>query len=314
MRRLWGGVLLGLGVFLVVLAGLLRFYVADRAVVIPIDQYAKTVAVGPGRYFDTATLTEKQADLTATRILKADVAASNDDTGVWDVSVAIETGDQALVRASLDRVAFDRSSAASVDCCGAAVDGEPAVHQGVTYKFPFQIGTEDQLFWDVNSRQSYPAKFQGEETLQDLTVYRFVQQIPGRQLRTTTVPGSLVGESAASYDAPVWYTNTRTVWVEPVSGVIVKGLEQTSTTLRNAAGQDRITVLQADLTFDEPTQGRQADLARDAIGKINLITLWLPIAALVLGLLLLAAGLLILRGGSRSEPTAPVEESEPALR
>lgn len=314
MRRLWGGVLLSLGVFLVVLAGLLRFYVADRAVVIPIDQYAKTVAPGAGRYFDTSTLSEKQADLTATRILKADVAASGDDTGVWDVSVAIETGDLTLVRATLDRVAFDRRTAQSVDCCGAAVDGEPARHQGVTYKFPFDVERRDYPLWDANSRKAYPARFVAEEQVQGLPVYKFIQEVPGQEIRTTTVPGSLVGESAASFEAPVWYQNTRTVWVEPASGVIVKGNEQTRTTLRNTAGQDRVVVLEADLTFDEPTQARQTDIARDAISRIDLIRRWLPLGALLLGLILLTAGVLVLRGRARSEPTAPAEEPEPALR
>ena len=159
MRRLWGGVLLGLGVFLIVLAGLFRFFVADRAILTPIDQYTKTVAPGAGTYFDTASLSEKRADLTATRILRGDVAASTADVGVWDVSVAVETGDTSLVRASLDRVAFDRKTAESVDCCGAGVDGEPVRHEGVTYKFPFDTEQQDYLLWDVNSRKSYPARY-----------------------------------------------------------------------------------------------------------------------------------------------------------
>lgn len=315
MRRLWGGVLLSLGVFLIVLAGLFRFFVADRAIETPIDQYTKTVAPGPGTYFDTASLSEKRADLTATRILKGDVAASSDDVGVWDVSVAVETGDGSLVRASLDRVAFDRKTAQSVDCCGAGVDGEPVRHEGVTYKFPFGTAKQDYLFWDVNSRRSYPARYVSEEQLQDLTVYKFIQQVPGQQLRTTDVPGSLVGESAATFSAPVWYQNTRTVWVEPTTGVIVKGNEQTRTTLRNSQGQDRVVVLEADLTFDEATQRQQADLARDGMGSIDLIRLWLPLAALLLGLILLAAAVLVLRGGDRGRPAEPaVEEPEPALR
>ena len=315
MRRLWGGVLLGLGVFLIVLAGLFRFFVADRAVLTPIDQYTKTVAPGAGTYFDTASLSEKRADLTATRILRGDVAASTADVGVWDVSVVVETGDTSLVRASLDRVAFDRKTAEAVDCCGAGVDGEPVRHEGVTYKFPFDTEQQDYLLWDVNSRKSYPARYVAEEELQGLTVYKFVQEVPGQQLRTTEVPGSLVGESAATFSAPVWYQNTRTVWVEPQTGVIVKGNEQTRTTLRNGQGQDRVVVLEADLTFDEATQQQQAELARDGMRSIDLIRLWLPLAALLLGLIMLAAAVLVLRGGDRGRPAEPaVEEPEPALR
>jgi hypothetical protein len=315
MRRLWGGVLLALGVFLVVLAGLLRFYVADRAIETPIDQYATTVAPGPGTYFDPGSLTEIRADLMATRTVRGDVPASTDTVGVWDVFVAVETGDGVLVRSSLDRVAFDRKTAESVDCCGAAVDGEQARHEGVSYKFPF--GTEKQTysFWDVNSRRAYPARYVSEEQVQDLTVYKFIQQIPAQRIRTAEVPGSVVGERAATVQAPVFYQNTRTVWVEPKSGVIVKGNEQTRTTLRNSQDQDRVVVLEADLTFDDDTQRQQADLARDGMGKIDLIRLWLPLAALLLGLILLAAAALILRESGRGQhAAAATDEPEPALR
>ena len=99
----------------------------------------------------------------------------------------------------------------------------------------------------------------------------------------------------------MWYQNTRTVWVEPKTGVIVKGNEQTRTTLRNGQGQDRVVVLEADLTFDEATQQQQAELARDGMRSIDLIRLWLPLAALLLGLIMLAAAVLVLRGG-RSGP------------
>jgi DUF3068 family protein len=315
MRRLWGGVLLALGIFLFVLAGMLRFYAADRAVQTPIDQYAKTVAPGPGRYFDASTLKEVSADLTAIRTVKGDVRASTGDRGVWDVFVAVETGTGTLVRQYQDRVAFDRRTAESVSCCGEAVDGEPAKHTGVSYKFPFGTKKQDYQLWDTNAKNAYPAKFVSEEKVQGLTTYKFIEQVPSQQVRTVEVPGSLVGESATLFQAPAFYSNTRTVWVEPKSGVIVKGSESTNSTLRNSAGEDKITVLQADFTFDDQTQRNQAELARDAIGKINLISLWLPLGALVLGLILIAAGLLVLRAPKpRQDATVSEDEPEPALR
>ena len=136
MRRFLGPVLLGVGVFLLVLAGLLNFFVADRVIVTPIDQYAQTVSPGPGRYLDPATLQERSADLVAVRTLKADVAASDKDTAVWDVSVVLSTGDGTFVRATVDRVATDRRSAEAVNCCGEAVDSVPTRHTGVSLQVP----------------------------------------------------------------------------------------------------------------------------------------------------------------------------------
>jgi hypothetical protein len=295
MRRVWGAVLVGLGVFLVVLAGMLRFWAADQLTVTPKDQYSVTVAPGSGTYFDPGTLTSKTSDLVARRTVKGDVNASNDTTGVWDVSLLIETGDGTFVRGSLDRVAFDRKSGDSVHCCGEAVDNKPVQHSGLSYKFPFDTKKQTYQWWDPNSSASYPAEYKGEENVQGMKTYKFVEQIPAHQILTQDTPGSLLGESAPSVQAPVFYQNVRTIWVEPRTGVIIKGMEENKTTIRNAAGQDKITVLQATFTFDDPTQRDQVKLAKDAINKINLGKLWAPIGGLVVGLILIVVGAIILR-------------------
>lgn len=296
MRRVWGPALLGLGVFLIVTAGMLRFYVADQLVVTPIDQYAQTVAPGPGAWFDSGALQQRTSDLVATRTVRADVNASNDDRAVWDVSVNLSTGDGTFVRASVDRVAVDRKTGEAVACCGEAVDSTPVRHSGISYKFPFSTEKKDYALWDVNSQRTFPAKYVTEEQVQGVTTYKFIQTIPGFELRTQDVPGAVVGESSATFAAPVWYSNTRTVWVEPRTGIIVKGNEQNRTTLRNSAGEDKVTVVQFDLTFDDRTQRSQADLARDGISQIRLVTLWGPLIAVVLGVLFVIAGLIVTRG------------------
>jgi hypothetical protein len=306
MRRFAGFLLIGFGAFLVSAAVLARLYVLDQVRVIPINHFAQTVAPGTGTYFDLGTLSQKRADLVATRRLKGDVAASNDTTGVWDVSVVLNTADGTFVRASLDRVAFDRKSAESVHCCGEAVDGQATRHEGVTYKFPFATRKENVQFWDVNARQAYPARYVSEEEVQGRTTYKFIQQVPVHQLTTLEVPGALVGESTPSFQAPVIYSNTRTVWVEPTTGVIIKGSEQTRTTLQNSAGQDRVTVLDATLTFDEATQRDQAKLATDGIRRLSLVEWILPAGALLLGLVLAAAGWVLVRG--RPQPEAGADD------
>jgi hypothetical protein len=311
MRRFLGPVLLGVGVFLVVLAGLLKFFVADRVILTPIDQYAQTTSPGPGSYLDPATLQVRSADLVAVRTLKGDVAASNKDTAVWDVSVVLSTGDGQLVRATVDRVATDRRTAEAVNCCGEAVDSVPTRHSGISYKFPFNTQKQEYQFWDSNAKKAVPARYVSEETVQGLTTYKFVSQIPPTQIQTQEVPGSLVGDSAPSVQAPVYYTDTRTVWVEPKTGVIVKGSEQNRTTLRDSAGQDKTVVLQFDLTFNEDTQKSQAQLARDNMGKIDLVTIWLPLIGLLVGIVLIIAGLIIMVSADRATGRH-AEQPEPA--
>jgi hypothetical protein len=306
MRRIAGLVLIGLGAFLVSTAVLARFYVLDQVRVIPIDKLVQTVAPGTGTYFDSdpATLSEKRADLVATRRVKPDVAASNDTTGVWDVSLKIETGDGAFVLASVDRVAYDRKNAQSVHCCGEAVDSAPVQHDGVTYQFPFSTAKQTYQFWDVTSRKAYPARYVSQEKIQGLTTYKFIQEIPTQELTKQEVPGSLVGESAPSFQAPVMYSNTRTVWVEPTTGLIIKGSEQTRTTLRNSAGEDKVIVLEATLTFDNATQRSQADLAKDGINQLRLVGLIVPLVGLILGLAFVVVGYLLRRSSGRPQAGA----------
>jgi hypothetical protein len=314
MRRFVGPVLLGVGVFLVVLAGLLKFFVADRVIVTPIDQYAQTTSPGPGSYLDPVALQVRTADLVAVRTLKGDVAASDKDTAVWDVSVVLSTGDGQLVQATIDRVATDRRTAEAVNCCGEAVNSVPARHSGLSYKFPFDTQKQDYQFWDPNAKKAVPARYVSEETVQGLTTYKFVSHLPATQIQTQEVPGSLVGQSAPSVQAPVYYDDTRTVWVEPKTGVIVKGSEQNLTTLRDSAGQDKTVVLKFDLTFNDDTQRSQAQLARDNIGKIDLVTTWLPLIGLLVGIVLIIAGLIIMVSADRAAArrTEHPEHPEPA--
>ena len=50
--------------------------------------------------------------------------------------------------------------------------------------------------------------------------------------------------------------------------------------------QDKTAVLQFDLTFNDDSQRSQAQLARDNIGKIDLLTTWLPLIGLLVGIVL----------------------------
>lgn len=70
------------------------------------------------------------------------------------------------------------------------------------------------------------------------------------------------------------------------------------------------------LVFDDKTQTRQVDTARDARQKINLLSLYGPLLCLLLGVLLLIGGLLVLRSrtppeGSRAANT-DTEQLQPA--
>lgn len=296
MRRAVGLVLVGLGIFLLVMAPVLKWYVYPSLAKLPLDQNSGSVAVGVGTYYDPAAGPVKDANLVATRAVRGDVPASvkaGDDTVVWNTFTRIERlEDSHLVNARPDRVAMDRRTAMAKNCCNSLPN-----RKGVTYTFP--IGTEKKTYpyYDISLQKDFPAKYVGTETLKGLSVYHFKVTIEPQQLgEPRTVPGALVGDpSQPSVSATVFYASTRDIWVEPTSGVIVKGSDQILQTLRTDGAADKATLLAATLVFNDKTQTQQADTAGESRTQLNMLSLYGPLLCLLLGVLLLIGGLLMLR-------------------
>src|SRR5947209_4465570 len=89
LMKVLGRVLYGLGIFLLVLAPLLRFYAYPHLAVVPIDQVSDTTSVGPNStvfYLDGLTV-KNGVELTYKRRVIGNVAESNKAGGniaVWD--------------------------------------------------------------------------------------------------------------------------------------------------------------------------------------------------------------------------------------
>ena len=158
MRRVVGCVLIGLGVALLALAPFLRFYVYDRLLVTPIDQYAWSVAPGTGSYLNAGNgEMHRNVDMVARRVLFPYVKAATSKVAVWNETVTLmTTADKVVVNASRDRVAFDRKTAMAVNCCGENVDGKPVKHQGIGYKFPFNSEKTSYPFFDTVAKKAFP--------------------------------------------------------------------------------------------------------------------------------------------------------------
>ena len=296
MRRASTYLLIGLAVFLLAISVLLRFYVVPGLLVTPLDQFAETFAPGTGTVFDPAALAERQnVHLIAHRTLRGDVAASSKDRGVWDESVVISDSDGKLISATTDRVAWDRKTGEAVNCCNENVDGTPTKHVGLSYKFPFGAQKKTYQFFDTTAKRAFPMFYKDTEKVQGLTVYRYEQPIKPVQIGEVEVPGALVGSTAASVKAPRFYDNTRTVWIEPVTGIIIKGQEKQHQALRDAAGTDKVTLIGVTLTFDEKTQKQQGDLAKDGRSQKALVGTWVPLGCLLLSLILAGLAFVLAR-------------------
>lgn len=118
--------LFGAGVFLLVLAPLLAWYVAPQAKRTPVDVDTTTVFTGTGSYFDTSKVrTVHGQRITVTRQVRGDVADSEKSgNAVWDVSTSVDS-DATLPAAdtrdslqwTLERWVTDRATNEPVHCC-----------------------------------------------------------------------------------------------------------------------------------------------------------------------------------------------------
>jgi hypothetical protein len=319
MRRFGGYVLLLLGVFLLAAGVLAKTYMYPKLAKAPLDQYSITVSEAPGSTFLNIGELKLETGqlLRARRVVRGDVNAAKkagaDDTAVYDVFVAIETGDGRLVSSNTDRVAFDRKTTQAKNCCGENVNGDTTVkHEGIEYKFPFDAKKQSYQYFDTSLRKATEIKYEATEKIRGLTVYKYVQRIEPTQIAELDVPGSLVGRSEPTVKTGRFYSNVRTTWVEPKTGVIVKGSEQQLSTLRDAAGTELLKITEAHLVFTEKTIEEQSDKAKEGRKSLNALGSTALPAGAVLGLILSGLGLLLLRGGPGSGRHSEVRDQEPA--
>src|SRR5262249_18112630 len=173
------------------------------------------------------------------------------------------------------------------------INNSYAKHSGLILKFPFNTKKKSYPFWDAQIRSSeHPMDFRDESTLEGLKVYRFEQTIPDTDL--------------SAQIANLHYATHGVVWVEPATGVIIKGQQTFLVTLGGPAEPTKTTILNGTLTFTDDNIKASAKRAKDGRAKIAMISVFLPLFCLLLGPIVLAAGLLLTRGpsptGTPAEP------------
>ena len=154
-------------------------------------------------------------------------------------------------------------------------------------------------------------------------MYHFSQEVGPVDLSTVvpsatnklTLPAAKWGVEGG--ETPVtmtrYYTNTRDVWVEPTTGVVVKGGEQLHQYYARNADEPEIDVLKDNIVFDENTIESQAEIAKDGMDQLSLLGRTLPIILGILGVILLVVGILLgIRGGRGRQKTTPAHATSPS--
>jgi hypothetical protein len=309
-----GYVLVFVGFFLLFLALSVRFYAYPRLQKAPLDQYSTPVATGTATYFNKAQLREVNAQVQNIRTVKGDPKAGNSSTAVWNSFVMTkDVGDNGVLTAAQERVAFDRVTGEAKHCCG-----ESPPHSGLAFKFPFNTQKRTYSFWDTMAKRAFPATYAGSERIQGLTVYRFEQRFGNVPLDRLEVSGAQAGQpNLATVPATIMYSDVKTLWVEPRTGIIIKGAEEVTQILQSDSGVPVLTAFKGSLTYDQKTVSGNVDDARTAIGQLRMIQWILPIGGLVLGALLIVAGVVLLGRNTtgrhvagRTEELSPQPQAE----
>ncbi|MEU7901450.1 DUF3068 domain-containing protein [Actinoplanes sp. NPDC049118] len=341
MKARLGAVLFGIGVFVVVVAAGCAFYVAPAVARLPYDLamckndtqsgcLRNTVARAENARFlqtkggDTPVVAIQTGTLeSVTEIQPRPDLTESEITGdlegeavVWNGYGTVTWVEQNfMVTQYKAQLAIDRDTAAAVEWKNQFLqDAGPtgdstAVFAGQLYKFPFGTEKKDYQYFDRDLRKALPIQFQGTETIKGLETYRFQQVIPETPLNLSAerVSGLLGNFAPGATSGQVTYSNTRTIWVEPVSGVFIKGQEVQKKTLVPNTGAPT-GLLEASFVYTDKTVSNNVQSAGDTKSQVLLISRYLPIGLAVLGAVLLIVGLILVTTGRRSAARHRAEE------
>lgn len=321
-----GCVALGVAGAAAVAAVMIPTYVADKLSVTPLDirsSYAAVTAPGAGGdVLDTRSITSDGPLQVSTgvplevRRLVTVEDPSDADRITFQAAVTVNRLDRdpPLLTASVDRVTIDRRTAATVEPSGSIQTTEDAPAQplprtGLQYRFPFGTEKKDYEVFDSTSLATFPAQFVEETEIDGLDVYHFRSIVENYDLSSTTtsainsvtLPASKWGLTAAdgvpdpdtSITMKRYYSNTREIYVEPLSGALVGGEEQPYQYFARDPAVPEVTVFTGEFSLDEAGQAEQIARARDAASKLEWIDrgpvlLWsIAGVTLVLGIALL---------------------------
>ncbi|MBT2368175.1 DUF3068 domain-containing protein [Streptomyces sp. ISL-10] len=307
-------VLLGAGVFLLVLAPLLVVYVQPHAKRTPIDVDTTTVFTGTGSYFDTGKLrTVHGKTITITRQVRGDVADSVESgNAVWDVSTSVDTDDtlpasdtRNSLQWTLERWVTDRSTNEPVHCCR-----ESPVFDGEAYlKFPFDVEERGYRWWDGTLGAVVQLRYTGRTKVQGYEGLRFTGSVAPTRTGVRQVPGRLVGRpKSPQVLAEEWYANSGIELVaDRRTGRIVYAAIGPRKTLRAPGGDKDAVVLLASekIAFTPRTQRQQVELASADSRKLALLGTTAPAGAAAFGAALTLVGGALVARGRRPEAVNP---------
>lgn len=327
MGKKLGAVLVSLGMLLLTLGLLSKFYAYQRLAVAPANRNSVTLAVAKdATYFRLADQTEQTGDLLTTVNTVGDVNSSKQiseklgkSVVVWEQMSYSDTPEfnkssgDAPMSATHSRIAFDANTGEAIQCCGTFVtDGADldtgtekrnadVKFEGLLVKFPFNTQKKTYRMWDTTLQKAMPVSYKGTEKIHGVTTYKFQSDIPETEAGTITAP-------ASTFSIPVsgdvtldrMYSNKTTYWIEPETGAYVK-LESNPLTTLNYQGERVVTATDASAVYPDKDIKANADEYGGKATLLKIVRVWLPLVGISLGLILLIAGVVLTLGARKKE-------------
>jgi len=318
MRRVTGLILVVLGIILIAAAIVLPTYVSGQIVKFPLNESTTATLAGTGvSYFSQTKLTEKTGvSVRATYTIQGDAAAGSSSTAVWNQTASVRDVTNNLpVSAQTRRFAFDRHTAVLVNCCGANVNGNHAVHQTGIVGYVFPMGTQKQTYqvFDTTLNRAVPFTYSGTADVHGIQTYIFTENVSPTKVTSVTVPGAFFHLQAKTVTLPELYQIHLVYWVDPETGALLNVNENEKVTLQNPATGGTVAVLfDGDLVATPATVTEVVNLDSSGRTELSLLNTIIPIAAGIAGVLALIAGLVLLVRKPRQNTDAQRSSSRAA--
>lgn len=339
---------MGLGAALLIAALLLTTYTKGKIAKVPLDLDTTLISDGTATAFDPESLTaekfavDRDVPVSLQQQLSVE-APSNAEVVTLQVGTSLRRTDRqqdnGLLLAMVDTVTMNRSSALAVSSesnPGGSVqkprsieDEKPPTnialpHEGLTYRFPFDTEKKTYPVFDPIAQKPFDANYDGEDDVNGLTAYRFVQNVgydSDGKLVEPVKYSSLYeddADSSVTARAEVWgvpgepdesitmdryYAAQRTFWVDPVSGTVVKEEDHGYQYFARDALKPEVTFVDYKVASNEETVESQVSAAQDERDRIGLWSRILPITFTALGLVALVGGAVLGSFALRAEST-----------
>ena len=307
MRRVSGFVLTLLGAFLLLAAVLLRFWVVPANIKDPLNIYKVAHLTGTGSYISQSSGQQVAGvNVEVTTTTQGDVPAGNSGIAVYNVFSSVQdvTNNKPISYFGY-REAFDRKTAEIVRCCGEYITNPAGQHvsvpmSGLAVTWPPGAQKQTYTIFDVAPAKPEPIRYAGTGTVDGISVYRYVESVksvpfgPPQQ-----VAASFVGQPGkGNVTAHEYYTATNTYWVDPETGAPLDVTQDQQVVLGTSPANVGVVASSLKVAETPATISNLVSMDIHYRNEINLAKNTLPVIGLIVGLILIAVGLLFVRYGN----------------